>query len=80
MAVKMWDFIAPEVSLLVYLVYDPDEDVSDMDKYEVSLRKASPSVQVRRVQTGDMDCVLKSQTVRMWAFQEQIIQACFLGN
>ena len=72
LAIILWNHFFPDVPVLLYLIYDNFESKDRRKMYEEHLKQTN--VEVRWVKEGDMDCVTKSQLIRMWAFQEPMIQ------
>jgi len=72
LAIILWNHFFPDIPVLLYLIYDNFESKDRRKLYEEHLRQTN--VEIRWVQEGDMDCVTKSQLIRMWAFQEPMIQ------
>ena len=72
LAIILWNHFFPEIPVLLYLIYDRFESKDRRKLYEEHLRQTN--VEIRWVKEGDMDCVTKSQLIRMWAFQEPMIQ------
>ena len=72
LAIILWNHFFPDIPVLLYLIYDNFESKDRRKMYEEHLKQTN--VEVRWVKEGDMDCVTKSQLIRMWAFQEPMIQ------
>ena len=72
LAIILWYHFFPDIQIVLYLVYDEYESKDRQTLYEEQLKQTN--VEIRWVKEGDMDCVTKSQLIRMWAFQEPMIQ------
>lgn len=75
LAVLLWlHFYKPVVRVIVYLVRSEGESEVRAQKYEDMLRQIATGQEdrlfIRWIEDGDMSCVLKSQTARMWAFDD----------
>ena len=42
MTVKLWDYFYPQVSLIVYLVHNENEDTTKLEDYQATMRKLVP--------------------------------------
>ena len=42
MTVKLWDYFYPQVSLIVYLVHNENEDTTKLEHYQATIRKLVP--------------------------------------
>ena len=71
LAILLWYHFFPDIRILLYLVYDKYELKERRKLYEEQLKQTN--VEIRWVEEGDLDCVTKSQLIRMWAFQEPMI-------
>ena len=71
LALILWYHFFPDIRVILYLIYDADEIEDRRKLYEEQLKQTN--VEIRWVKSGDMSCVTKSQIIRMWAFQEQMI-------
>ena len=72
LAIILWYHFFPDINIILYLVYDKRENEDRRKLYEEQLRQTK--VEIRWVKSEDMNCVTKSQLIRMWAFQEPIIR------
>ena len=71
LAIILWYHFFPDIRVILYLVYDKFEFEDRKILYEESLKQTN--VEVRWVPEGDINCVTKSQLIRLWAFQEPMI-------
>lgn len=71
LAILLWNYFFPDIQIILYLIYDQYELKERRILYEEHLNQTN--VEIRWVEEGDLDCVTKSQLIRMWAFQEPII-------
>ena len=71
LAILLWNYFFPEIRIILYLIYDQYELKETRKLYEETLKQTN--VEVRWVKEGDLDCVTTSQLIRMWAFQESMI-------
>jgi hypothetical protein len=72
LAILLWYHFFPDIKVIIYLIYD-EHDMEDRRKlYEEQLRQTN--VEIRWVRDDDMNCVTKSQVIRMWAFQDPMIR------
>ena len=71
LAIILWYHFFPDINVIIYLVYDENEIEDRRKLYEEQLKQTR--VEIRWVKSGDMNCVSKSQLIRMWAFQEPMI-------
>lgn len=68
LAVRLWNFFLPRANVILFLIYDQDNESKDrMKKYQDHLDGLD--VAYSWIPAGDMDCPTKSQIVRMWAFK-----------
>ena len=67
----VYDLI-PGVEVLLQLVYSNTSTVSDRDRYEEKLK--STTVVYEWIPADDVDCVLKSQLARMFAFGHPLVK------
>ena len=76
LAILLWHHFVPYVRIILYIVYDVYEPEDRRKMYETNLLKiTNNTVKVRWVTDDGMSCVTKSQLVRMWAFQESVIDS-----
>ena len=66
--IGLGSFILENTSALIYF--------AKQNEYGQAYPTLANSITVKFMPTGDMDCVLKSQTSRMWAFQDENIRVC----
>ena len=71
LAILLWYHFFPDIRVIIYLIYEKTEFEYRRKLYEETLRQTN--VEIRWVESGDMNCVTKSQVIRMWAFQEPMI-------
>merc|ERR550539_510273 len=71
LALILWYHFFPDIRVILYLIYDAGEIEDRRKLYEEQLKQTN--VEIRWVKAGDMSCVTKSQVIRMWAFQEPLI-------
>ena len=71
LAVILWYHFFLDIRVILYLIYDAGEIEDRRKLYEEQLKQTN--VEIRWVKSGDMSCVTKSQLIRMWAFQEPMI-------
>ena len=76
LAILLWYHFVPGIRVIMYLVYHNSEKDDEHAKaqrklYEDQLRQTN--VEIRWAMSDDMDCVTKSQIIRMWAFQDHMI-------
>ena len=71
LAIILWYHFFPDIRIILYLIYDKNEIEDRRKLYEEQLKQTN--VEIRWVKAGDMSCVTKSQVIRMWAFQEPLI-------
>ena len=76
LAMILWYHFIPSIKVIIYIVYDNSEHddqraINKRQRYEDQLKQIN--VEVRWVMSQDMSCVTKSQIVRMWAFQDPMI-------
>jgi len=72
LAILLWYHFFPEIRLLIYLIYDKHELEDRRRLYEEQLKQTN--VEIRWVREDDMNCVTKSQVIRMWAFQDPMVR------
>ena len=77
LAILLWYHFVPGIRIIIYLVYHNSEKDDEHAKaqrklYEDQLRQTN--VEIRWAMSEDMDCVTKSQIIRMWAFQDHMIE------
>ena len=72
LAIILWYHFFPNINVIIYLVYDKNEIEDRKRLYEEQLKQTK--AEIRWVKSGDMNCVSKSQLIRMWAFQEPMIK------
>ena len=72
LAIILWYHFFPTINVIIYLVYDKNENDDRRKLYEDQLRQTK--VEIRWIKSDDMSCVSKSQLIRMWAFQEPMIK------
>ena len=72
LAILLWYHFFPDIRIILYLVYDQFESNDRRYLYEEQLNQTN--VEIRWVQEDDIDCVTKSQLIRMWAFQDTMIK------
>jgi len=77
LSVLLWlHFYPPSVKVILFLIRSKDDMQVRVDNYDKMLRALAKDgghedrVLIRWVDTGDMDCVTRSQTERMWAFDD----------
>ena len=77
LSIMLWNYFLPWVKVILYIVYDKTVNEEHRILYDSQLKQNVDvnMVQVRWVETGDMKCPTKSQLIRMWAFQEEIIHS-----
>ena len=76
LAILLWRHFVPDVRIILYLVYDVYEPEDRRKIYETNLLNiTNNTVEVRWVKEDGMSCVTKSQLVRMWGFQEPVIDS-----
>ena len=75
LAILLWNYFVPSVKIMFYIIYDLDSNKEHRDVYEFELRRIinKNKVAIRWIESKDMECPLKSQLIRLWAFQEDII-------
>ena len=71
LAIILWYYFFPDIRIILYLVYDKYEFEARKILYEQSLKQTN--VEIRWVPEDDINCVTKSQIIRLWAFQEPMI-------
>ena len=72
LAILLWYYFFPDIKVIIYLIYDKNEFEDRRKLYEEQLRQTN--VEIRWVRDDDMNCVTKSQVIRMWAFQDPMIR------
>ena len=72
LALLLWNHFFSDIRIILYLIYDKYELKERRILYEENLKQTN--VEIRWVEEGDLDCVTKSQLIRMWAFQEPMIK------
>ena len=73
LALLLWNHFLPKVKLVLYLIYTKRDNDERRKRYQDTLRQIE-GLEVRWVESGDMDCVMKSQTSRMWAFNDPMVK------
>ena len=71
LAIILWYHFFPDIRVILYLVYDKYESEDRKTLYEEQLKQMN--VEIRWVAEDDINCVTKSQLIRLWAFQEPMI-------
>ena len=76
LAMILWYHFIPSIRVIIYIVYDDSEhddqlEINKRKRYEDQLKQIN--VEVRWVMSQGMSCVTKSQIIRMWAFQDPMI-------
>ena len=75
LAIILWYHFVPNIQAILYLIYEENESEDWKNLYETNLLKMTKNkVELRWVKENGMSCVTKSQLIRMWAFQEPIIE------
>ena len=74
LAIRLWKHYVPTAKVIIFVIYDPQESKDRMDNFRTILEHADIDV-VRFLPSQGMDCVLKSQLQRMWAFTDPEISA-----
>ena len=72
LAIILWYHFFPNINVIIYLVYDKNEIEDRKRLYEEQLKQTK--AEIRWVKSDDINCVSKSQLIRMWAFQEPMIK------
>ena len=75
LAILLWNYFAPSVRIVFYIIYDTDSNKDHRILYDLELKKVVNMnvVQIRWIKSKDMNCPSKSQLIRLWAFQEDEI-------
>ena len=71
LAIILWYHFFPDIRVILYLVYDKYESEDRKTLYAEQFKQTN--VEIRWVADDDINCVTKSQLIRLWAFQEQMI-------
>ena len=71
LAIILWYHFFPDIRVILYLIYDKKELEDRKILYERQLKQTN--VEIRWVPADDINCVTKSQLIRLWAFQEPMI-------
>ena len=72
LAIILWYHFFPDIRVILYLVYDEKEIEDRRILYEQQLKQTN--VEVRWIPANDINCITKSQLIRLWAFQEPLIR------
>jgi hypothetical protein len=75
LAIMLWNYFLPSVKVILYIVYGTRTNEKHRLLYDSQLRKNVDMnvVEIRWVEEEDINCPMKSQLIRMWAFQETSI-------
>lgn len=75
LSVMLWNFVFPEANdceVILFLVHKESNKTAEMEAYEKKLQDIQ--VTYKWVHADGMDCVLKAQLIRMFAFGHPLVQ------
>ena len=72
LSIILWYHFFPDIRIILYLISTKYEIEDRKILYEETLKQTN--VEIRWVEEDDVNCVTKSQLIRMWAFQEPMIK------